>query len=405
MSRTPVSPQTRITRRPATTATADAGVLLPTVLEIYRATSRGDSLLDACQLLRAALDCAWVALVRLATVPTDDAVLALAHRAGQAPGPRLDRAFAHQLRASAPSGLARAPLAAGVPCFFEGRHGEWPYSAALLFADRANHYAFAMDGLEPDDPDPSARHETARCLLPHVAESLKLRAALDEGRARTVIDGEILDRLPYGFIVVDHDNTILLANAEGRRLLQLNDGLRQEGPRLVAASAALRIALDGALDELAGDREARQRSLQVERPSHRPPYTVSLVPVVITGTSSLAAPRRRLVVAITDPLAQPLPDERDLARAFVLTPAEARISRQLAAGREPIEIASELSVSLATVKTHLRHVYQKLEVRSRTALVQRLQSHCWTLAPMVIRLDEATAAPRTWPAADRYPPR
>jgi ATP/maltotriose-dependent transcriptional regulator MalT len=51
-----------------------------------------------------------------------------------------------------------------------------------------------------------------------------------------------------------------------------------------------------------------------------------------------------------------------------LTPSEARVVELVAAGLPNREIAAKLFVSLATVKTHLVHVYTKLGVRTRTEL-------------------------------------
>ena len=51
-----------------------------------------------------------------------------------------------------------------------------------------------------------------------------------------------------------------------------------------------------------------------------------------------------------------------------LTPMEARVVELVAAGLPNKEIAKKLFVSLATVKTHLVHVYAKLEVRTRAEL-------------------------------------
>jgi DNA-binding NarL/FixJ family response regulator len=56
-----------------------------------------------------------------------------------------------------------------------------------------------------------------------------------------------------------------------------------------------------------------------------------------------------------------------------LTGREAEILAQLAQGRRNKEIADQLHVSLDTVRTHLRHIYEKLHVNSRTeALLQYL---------------------------------
>jgi predicted ATPase/class 3 adenylate cyclase/DNA-binding CsgD family transcriptional regulator len=51
-----------------------------------------------------------------------------------------------------------------------------------------------------------------------------------------------------------------------------------------------------------------------------------------------------------------------------LTPTEARVVELVAAGLPNHEIAKRMFVSLATVKSHLVHVFQKLDVRSRAEL-------------------------------------
>lgn len=49
-----------------------------------------------------------------------------------------------------------------------------------------------------------------------------------------------------------------------------------------------------------------------------------------------------------------------------LTPREVEVLRLIAAGMSNKEIAARLSVSVATVKTHLEHILQKLQVSDRT---------------------------------------
>jgi DNA-binding CsgD family transcriptional regulator len=55
-----------------------------------------------------------------------------------------------------------------------------------------------------------------------------------------------------------------------------------------------------------------------------------------------------------------------------LTPSELRIARMAADGMTNREIAQALTVTAKTVETHLRHVYQKLDVARRTELADTL---------------------------------
>jgi DNA-binding NarL/FixJ family response regulator len=52
-----------------------------------------------------------------------------------------------------------------------------------------------------------------------------------------------------------------------------------------------------------------------------------------------------------------------------LTPQEVRIARLIQAGSSRREIAERLTVSEATVRTHLQHIYTKLEIHSARELM------------------------------------
>jgi DNA-binding NarL/FixJ family response regulator len=59
------------------------------------------------------------------------------------------------------------------------------------------------------------------------------------------------------------------------------------------------------------------------------------------------------------------------AAEIQLTPREAEILRLLAKGGRSKEIANALAIGVGTVNTHVRHIYEKLHVRSRAEAVAR----------------------------------
>lgn len=74
---------------------------------------------------------------------------------------------------------------------------------------------------------------------------------------------------------------------------------------------------------------------------------------------------------------------RELAEAHLdafasthrLSPREREILGLISKGRDVPYIEQELVLSKSTVKTHIRHIYEKCEVSSRQALIDLLQSH------------------------------
>jgi two-component system nitrate/nitrite response regulator NarL len=58
-----------------------------------------------------------------------------------------------------------------------------------------------------------------------------------------------------------------------------------------------------------------------------------------------------------------------------LSPRELEILRLAAQGRSITEMAGDLNIAVTTVKTHLRHIYDKLEAPDRTAAVAQAFRH------------------------------
>lgn len=72
---------------------------------------------------------------------------------------------------------------------------------------------------------------------------------------------------------------------------------------------------------------------------------------------------------------------RLLQSVYNLTPAETRLVEQLLRGRRPVEAARELEVTIHTVRTYLKRLYNKLGVKSQAMLVQKLMQTAMLSSP------------------------
>lgn len=89
--------------------------------------------------------------------------------------------------------------------------------------------------------------------------------------------------------------------------------------------------------------------------------------VHLGGAPMSAGIARMVVMAFRDPS----PADGQEAQ---LSPRELEVLRALARGLRSKEIADQLSILPGTVNTHIRHIYEKLHVRSRAEAVYRLKA-------------------------------
>jgi DNA-binding NarL/FixJ family response regulator len=90
---------------------------------------------------------------------------------------------------------------------------------------------------------------------------------------------------------------------------------------------------------------------------------------VINGGSPMSAPIARKVVQLLRTM--PIPDNENAE----LSERERQVLDGLAAGQIYKQIAGQMGLSVHTVRTYIRRIYEKLHVRSRTAAVAKYLGH------------------------------
>jgi DNA-binding CsgD family transcriptional regulator len=167
-----------------------------------------------------------------------------------------------------------------------------------------------------------------------------------------------LDRSPFPFLLTDTRRRVLYANAAANRITGLKDGIAVTSGQLSAMSLADQAALAKAIEKV-DTRGVSLRRIEVQRPSHKPPYRLVLIPVPSSAAMPLGSSQPVAAVLIIDTQAGPELDPDILRVLFSLTPAEALVTAKLGGGRRAEEIAGEMDVSIETVRTHIRHILSK----------------------------------------------
>lgn len=209
--------------------------------------------------------------------------------------------------------------------------------------------------------DTPERLELLTLLVPHLQQALRMQRHVEELASRNTDLFGACNVYGHGAIVVSGAGRILHANPVAERILRAGDALRAHWQRLEAATTSVGDRLEAALRGNGADRSGR--SFLCPRPAGADPYVIHVLPIEHCDRS---------LIVIVDTGVHHEPSPTLLRRLYRLTPSEAQVALRVARGTGLIRIADELSVSPATVKTHLRHVFDKTGTHRQAELVRLL---------------------------------
>ncbi|MFI5119086.1 MAG: hypothetical protein ACHQM4_01655 [Thermoanaerobaculia bacterium] len=211
-------------------------------------------------------------------------------------------------------------------------------------------------------------------LAPHFGCALGMRRRMSTLTSACESAWAALDRLPIGVFVVDDGGRVAKKNRAAERLLGMADGLGVSNGCLEAGKPAETAALHALVAGAASSARApgaHSEAMLVSRPSGNRAFHLYAVPVP-QGSEVRPSDERTAVVFVSDPAPMVETPPEILQRTYGLTLAEARLAGLLVAGHSLEEAVFALGTSLNTVKTQLRGLFTKLDVRRQTDLVRLL---------------------------------
>lgn len=208
-------------------------------------------------------------------------------------------------------------------------------------------------------------------LVPHLQQALRGQRHLQQLRRHADDLGAVAQALRLAVVVVATESHIVYANDAAEDLLRSTGGLRSRAGRLEAVAAgtdrALQCSIHAAL--AAGNNPPSGSSLLCTRPDDQRPYVIEVLPI---DPADGAGSGRRAMVIVVDPEHEPETAAVLLRRHYGLTAGETQIALMVLHGSSVKDIAERLSLSQATVKTHLQHVFDKTGTHRQADLIRLL---------------------------------
>jgi DNA-binding CsgD family transcriptional regulator/PAS domain-containing protein len=216
------------------------------------------------------------------------------------------------------------------------------------------------------------RVDLVNAIVPHLQQALRTQHHLEELKREAADVADAVDSMPAAVLVVGPKASVMHANSVAETTLSGTGALGVRGGRLRAAHGGADDDLQRSVTDALGLTEVGARrgsSLLCPRRDGRRPLVLHVFPFT-TQRGEHCAPRA--LVVVVDPERRTEPTAPMLRRLFGLTHAEADVAIRVAAGQGLTPIAEELTLSMATVKTHVRHIFEKTDTHRQAELVRLL---------------------------------
>ena len=226
-----------------------------------------------------------------------------------------------------------------------------------------------------DNRGPVTRKELdyANLFIPHFAKSVELgrKFAILKARFNALLGA--LDHYLIGTIITTQNGIILLANAEADRIFDRKDGLAKDDQGRISLpdgnSAELLSLIAKASATANGEGMDTEQIMSITRRSGLDSYVLSICPLR-DAENTLENNFRGAIIYVTDPSNRAIISTDGIAKLYGLTQAEDDICSLLVSGMTTLEIAETRSVQLETVRSQIKRVLNKTQVKTRIQLIK-----------------------------------
>jgi DNA-binding CsgD family transcriptional regulator/PAS domain-containing protein len=227
----------------------------------------------------------------------------------------------------------------------------------------------AAKGRKPFDS--AERVKFMGALVPHLQQALRTQSRLAELDNRTCDITAVIDAIRHGIVIIDTGRRIAQMNSAAEHILTAGEGLYVHCGQLEALQTATNKQLQSGITRACQESRNGARggdSLACSRPTGKRPYVIHILPLARSVEPSAG----RALVIIIDPEQETEPPKMLLKRIFGLTRAEADVALRMMRGDGLKPISADLAVTMATIKTHLQHIFDKTDTHRQAELVRLL---------------------------------
>ncbi len=223
-------------------------------------------------------------------------------------------------------------------------------------------------GRRPGNFDQTAK-DFVKILLPHLEKANFIHRQLEQKANLEMA----VDQSGYGMLLLDRNRRLLYLNRQAELVIQQQDGITLRSGTLQLhdqrGQASLERAIHYALNTNFSA-EAGGGFVAARRPSGRIAFQIRVCPLNRNSEQDVIKGGSACAVFLHDPVRPVGSSNEYLMIMYGLTRAESNICAQLYRGDSLNNICDALKITRNTAKTHLKHIFNKCDVRTQAELMR-----------------------------------